>query len=106
MPLYDYKCLECDEYFEQMNSIANRAEGTCPHCEGSGKQVLRSAPPLMIEAMADAGFPGAFHTSGDRLEKKHRSAGQYHTASKKQSKDADARHADFVRSVSEANKAS
>jgi len=32
----------------------------------------------MIEKMADAGFPGAFITSGDRMTKRHKEAGQDH----------------------------
>lgn len=100
MPIYDYKCDECNMYFSQKNSMANHAKGVCPTCEGESRQVILSAPPLMVEAMADAGFPGAFHTSGDRLEKRHRSAGQYHTQTKGQKREHDERHADFVRSVS------
>jgi hypothetical protein len=53
----------------------------------------------MIEAMADAGFPGAFHTSGDRMEKRHRQSGQYHTQTKAQKREADDAHSDFVKSV-------
>ena len=99
MPTYDYKCSE-HGYFEQLNSMANHAEGECPTCGKASKQVLLTAPPPMIEAMADAGFPGAFHTSGDRLEKRHRSAGQYHTQTKAQKREADEAHSDFVRNVS------
>jgi hypothetical protein len=29
--------------------------------------------------MADAGCPGAFMTSGDRIEKRHKEAGQEHS---------------------------
>lgn len=80
MPLYDYKCPE-HGYFEQKNSMDDRAKGVCPTCGAASKQVILSAPAPMIEAMADAGFPGAFHTSGDRLTKRHRKAGQYHNSS-------------------------
>jgi putative FmdB family regulatory protein len=99
MPFYDYACDECEKYFEQMNSMANHAEGTCPTCGAKSRQVLLQAPPLMVEAMADAGFPGAFHTSGDRIEKQHRKAGQYHSQTAGQAADADAQHRDFVKSV-------
>lgn len=80
MPLYDYKCSE-HGYFEQKNSMDERAEGTCPTCGSKSKLVILRAPAPMIEAMADAGCPGAFHTSGDRITKRHRKAGQYHTPS-------------------------
>jgi len=61
--------------------MADHAKGVCPTCGAASKQVILKAPAPMIEAMADAGFPGAFHTSGDRLTKKHRKAGQYHNPS-------------------------
>jgi len=83
MPFYDYKCEE-HGYFEQMNRIADRAEGDCPTCGSASKHVILTAPGLMVEAMADNGFPGAFHTSGDRLEKRHRNAGQDHASTKAQ----------------------
>lgn len=77
MPLYDYKCSE-HGYFEQKNSMADHAKGTCPTCESASPQVIRKAPRPLIEAMADAGCPGALHTSGDRMTKRHYDAGQYH----------------------------
>lgn len=99
MPTYEYACDACEKYFEQRLSIADMHKGVCPTCAGPGRKVILSAPPPMIEAMADAGFPGAFHTSGDRLEKRHRSSGQYHTQTVGQAREADAAHRDFVKSV-------
>jgi len=83
MPDYDYKCEE-HGYFEQAHSIADRDKGVCPTCDGPAKKVMLSAPKLMVEAMADNGFPGALHTSGDRMTKRHQQAGQYHTSTKEQ----------------------
>jgi len=100
MPFYDYACDKCEKYFEQRNSMADHAKGICPTCESPSRQVMLTAPPLMVEAMADAGFPGAFHTSGDRLDKRHRAAGQYHSQTAGQARDADEHHRDFVKSVS------
>lgn len=80
MPLYDYECPD-HGYFEQKNSMADHAKGVCPTCDKAAKQVILSAPRPLIEAMADAGCPGAFHTSGDRLTKRHYDAGQYHRQS-------------------------
>lgn len=99
MPTYEYACDACEKYFEQRLSIADMHKGVCPTCAGPGRKVILSAPPPMIEAMADAGFPGAFHTSGDRLEKRHRSSGQYHTQTVGQAREAEAAHRDFVKSV-------
>ena len=75
----------------------------CPDCGESAKKVILDAPRPLIEAMADAGCPGAFHTSGDRIEKRHRAAGQYHTQTKAQKRDHDARHIDYVKDVQMAN---
>lgn len=99
MPFYDYACDKCKIYFEQMNSMADHAKGKCPTCGSKSRQVVLKAPPLMIEAMANAGCPGAFHTSGDRLEKRHRSAGQYHTQTVAQERQNDEHYREFVNSV-------
>lgn len=99
MPNYDYKCEE-HGYFEQTHSIAERDTGTCPTCNASAKKVLLSAPRLLVEQMADAGFPGALHTSGDRMTKKHTQAGQYHTASKSKQAELNAGEADRLKDIS------
>ena len=85
MPTYDYKCEE-HGYFEkaQVPMADCRKDQPCPECNKYSKKVILTAPQPMIEAMADAGCPGAFMTSGDRLEKRHRDAGQQHTASQNQ----------------------
>ena len=80
MPRYDYNCKE-HGYFEATQPMSLHKSAPCPVCGADSRQVILQAPAPMIEAMADAGMPGAFHTSGDRLTKRHRKAGQYHTAS-------------------------
>jgi len=75
MPTYDYKCEE-HGYFELVQPMIQHAKGVCPTCLADCKQVLKRAPTLDIEGMADAGCPGAFELSGDRMTKRHRSAGQ------------------------------
>jgi putative FmdB family regulatory protein len=80
MPRYDYKCAE-HGYFERSQSIAERKSAPCPECGADSKQVILTAPAPLIEAMANAGCPGAFHTSGDRITRRHRKAGQYHNSS-------------------------
>ena len=77
MPTYDYRC-EVHGDFEQVNRMKDHAVGTCPECESKCSQVVKSAPVLDTEAMADCGFPGAFEKSGDRMTKRHQAAGQYH----------------------------
>ena len=90
MPDYDYKCEE-HGYFEQFNKMVDNAKGNCPTCGATSKHVILSAPKLMVESMADNGFPGALHTSGDRMTKRHTKAGQYHTSTKGQ-EEANAAH--------------
>lgn len=77
MPRYDYKCEE-HGYFEQWKPMSEHSTGQCPECDKETNQVLRSAPGLDIEGMADAGLPGAFSLSGDRMTKRHTRAGQEH----------------------------
>ena len=80
MPLYDYKCTK-HGYFTLKQNMTDHARGTCPTCKSDCKQVILTAPAPLIEAMADAGCPGAFHTSGDRMTRRHYNAGQYHKES-------------------------
>jgi len=75
MPTYDYNCKEHGD-FELRQSMKDHAKGDCPTCGSECNQVIRSAPRPLIEAMADSGCPGAFMTSGDRMTKRHRMAGQ------------------------------
>jgi len=75
MPTYDYKCKE-HGVFELKQRMKDHAKGNCPTCGSECNQVLTAAPTLDIEGMADSGCPGAFITSGDRMTRRHRSAGQ------------------------------
>ena len=75
MPTYNYRCEEHD-VFELVQRMKDHKTGACPDCGATCKQVHLGAPLLMIEAMADAGCPGAFMTSGDRMTKRHRKADQ------------------------------
>lgn len=77
MPRYDYRCTEHGE-FELKQSMKDHAKGNCPTCGSECKQVLLKAPALDVEGMADAGCPGAFMSSGDRMAKRHKAAGQDH----------------------------
>ena len=70
MPLYDYRCPDHGE-FDVRQCVANRKTGHCPVCGVESPQVMIHAPHLDIEGMADAGCPGAFETSGDRMTKRH-----------------------------------
>ena len=75
---YDFKCTE-HGVFEIKQSLSDHTgQYKCPTCGDESKQVVLSAPKLDVEGMADAGCPGAFFTSGDRIEKRHTKAGQDH----------------------------
>ena len=40
MPLYDYRCKDCDHQFEIQQSFTDDALTTCPECEGTLKKVF------------------------------------------------------------------
>jgi putative FmdB family regulatory protein len=76
--LYDFKCEE-HGVFEAKQSVADHTGYfECPTCGQQSKQVILKAPGLDVEGMADAGCPGAFMSSGDRMTKRHNKAGQDH----------------------------
>lgn len=77
MPLYDYRCKDHGDFILKQH-MEDHARAECPTCGSWSKQVILSAPRPLIEAMADAGCPGAFMTSGDRMAKRHKEAGQSH----------------------------
>ncbi len=44
MPRYDYRCVECDNYFELRQSFSEAGKGTCPQCSGEGRRVYHAVP--------------------------------------------------------------
>lgn len=44
MPRYDYRCVECDNYFELRQSFSEAGKGTCPECSGEGRRVYHAVP--------------------------------------------------------------
>lgn len=44
MPRYDYRCTECDNYFELRQSFSEAGKGTCPECSGEGRRVYHAVP--------------------------------------------------------------
>ena len=40
MPLYDYRCKDCDHQFEIQQAFTDDALTTCPECEGALKKVF------------------------------------------------------------------
>jgi len=44
VPRYDYRCVECDNYFELRQSFSEAGKGTCPQCSGEGRRVYHAVP--------------------------------------------------------------
>lgn len=44
MPRYDYRCAECDHYFELRQSFSEAGKGNCPECSGEGRRVYHAVP--------------------------------------------------------------
>ncbi|MCE1247227.1 MAG: zinc ribbon domain-containing protein [Firmicutes bacterium] len=42
MPIYCYKCFDCNHYEEVMQKISDTPLDTCPECGGNFKRVIRS----------------------------------------------------------------
>ncbi len=79
MPTYSYRCTEHGD-FQRVQRMKDHASAECPDCGTPCKQVILTAPSLDETAMANIGMPGAWEKQGDRIEKRHRAAGQHHRA--------------------------
>ena len=44
MPRYDYKCVECSNEFELVQTFAEAGTGICPVCSGRGQRVFHAVP--------------------------------------------------------------
>jgi putative FmdB family regulatory protein len=71
MPTYSFKCKEHGSFEKSQKVRDLTGYYPCPKCQVEAKQVILFAPSLDIEGMADAGCPGAFETSGDRMTERH-----------------------------------
>ena len=66
MPVYEYRCLTCDDIFERFFPSFQRAaeaEIACPTCEGKEVKRLISAPMFHGSGMGDDAFSSAEETS-------------------------------------------
>jgi putative FmdB family regulatory protein len=77
MPTYNFKCAT-HGIFEEVMKISDlewtKNKSPCPTCGDWCNQVIITPPMLDTEGMADAGCPGAFETSSDRMTKRHKDA--------------------------------
>ena len=71
MPMYDYKCTECDGRFEQNNTIAERKIASCPTCKGKGQQLIS---PVSFDT-AKMGLDPSFPTFAAKWAKRHEKKG-------------------------------
>ena len=44
MPRYDYRCTECSNEFELVQTFSEAGQGTCPVCGGAGQRVFHAVP--------------------------------------------------------------
>ncbi len=44
MPRYDYRCTECGNTFELVQSFSEAGKGVCPECQGSGQRLFHAVP--------------------------------------------------------------
>lgn len=71
MPLYDYKCKECDAYFESNKSVDDRDIAECP-CGGSGGRVFLSFPSILYKG--SGWTKSVSNTESDRVMQRIRTA--------------------------------
>jgi putative FmdB family regulatory protein len=52
MPMFDYKCKNCDQLFEELvsSSTVSDSEITCPHCRARRAKRQLSAPTVSVKA--------------------------------------------------------
>jgi putative FmdB family regulatory protein len=40
MPLYEYRCRQCERVFDRLERASEPKDGTCPHCGGAATRLL------------------------------------------------------------------
>jgi len=48
MPLYEYKCQECENRYERIEKASSPHDGVCPSCGGAARRLL-GAPALKFK---------------------------------------------------------
>jgi putative FmdB family regulatory protein len=78
MPVYDYRCDECEHVFTLLKPVDERLTDTCPECKSSATYVMLKAAALPIGKMGcDSGFPTAYSKWEKMQRSKNQSGGQW-----------------------------
>ena len=57
MPIFEYKCQDCSQRFEELVLNSKRAAPSCPQCGGEVERLISTfAAKSAGEGVADAGF--------------------------------------------------
>jgi len=73
MPIYDYKCLGCGHYFEELVKLGQTPD--CPACSGKDLEQLISLPAVSTESSRERNLRVARkRASKEHTEKKHAQA--------------------------------
>ncbi len=68
MPLYEFTCTHCSEYFEQILSFSMTEAPACPHCRSTATRRLMSMPAIHFKG---SGFYKTDNDNGkDKAEEK------------------------------------
>ena len=98
MPIYEYKCQNCEHYFEVLQRISEEPLSTCPECKKNALKKLVSAPNFRLkgEGWYETDFKkdNQKNLAGNKEEKKSRKdkkpdekAPKKHADKKKKSED-------------------
>ena len=97
MPRYDYKCVECENEFELVQSFSEAGTGVCPSCSGAGRRLFHAVPVIYKGSgfyTTDYGRPkrpaenGSKDTSDSKSSSSESSSNETSTSSKDSSSGA------------------
>ena len=72
MPIYEYRCGQCEQHFDATQSVHARAEDTvCPHCQAQSATRLLSASTTHVKGTRKTGFAEmkAYSMLDERMDK-------------------------------------
>ena len=90
MPIYDYKCSECEHQIELIQKISDDPKTVCPKCNKKSLKKLISAPSFRLKGSGwyetDFKTGNKKNISSNESSKSHKSTETSKTNSKKASK--------------------